>query len=104
MNPKKSGSATKKSAACCEQMYVCPTSGETECLTHGGFDNCCGHPQCPGNVKAQAERAPGEIDWDYLNQKDCTYKRCSLFEHPKEKPHRIVGADGEFLRYESEDA
>lgn len=35
---------------CCVNAYVCPKSGETECLCHGGFDNCCDHPECPGNL------------------------------------------------------
>lgn len=34
---------------CCERSYICPTSGESECTVHGGFDNCCDHPDCPGN-------------------------------------------------------
>ena len=31
-------------------LYVCLSSGETESLNHGGFDVCCGHPRCPGNL------------------------------------------------------
>lgn len=34
----------------CPEAYVCPQSGETECLCHGGFDCCCSHPDCPGNT------------------------------------------------------
>lgn len=37
-----------KVLACCDQMYVCPTSGEEECTVHGGFDRCCDNPDCPG--------------------------------------------------------
>lgn len=33
---------------CCDQAYVCPTSGELECAVHGGFDRCCDDPECPG--------------------------------------------------------
>jgi hypothetical protein len=29
---------------------------EEECLFHGGFDNCCGHPKCPGNINAAHRR------------------------------------------------
>lgn len=35
--------------------YVCPTTGETECIRCGGFDNCCEHPRCPGNRSADVE-------------------------------------------------
>lgn len=31
-------------------LYICPSSGETESLNHGGFDTCCDHPRCPGNT------------------------------------------------------
>lgn len=26
------------------EMWFCPTSGETECGVHGGFDVCCNRP------------------------------------------------------------
>lgn len=29
---------------CCPQAYWCPTSGDTECPAHGGFDVCCARP------------------------------------------------------------
>jgi hypothetical protein len=28
-----------------DQRYFCPTSGDVEHPTHGGFDVCCGHPE-----------------------------------------------------------
>lgn len=31
-------------------LYICPTSGETESRTLGGFDVCCDHPRCPSNL------------------------------------------------------
>lgn len=34
---------------CCSYAYLCPTTGEGECLEHAGFDACCDHPRCPGN-------------------------------------------------------
>lgn len=34
------------------KVYVCPQTGETECPAHGGFNNCCAHPRCPGNRDA----------------------------------------------------
>jgi len=40
---------------CCAQAYTCPASGERECLEHGGFDNCCDHPECPGNLDKEGE-------------------------------------------------
>lgn len=27
-----------------DDLYFCPTSGEVESLTHGGFDTCCDRP------------------------------------------------------------
>ena len=36
---------------CCDKTYVCPESGERECPVHGGFKNCCDHPDCPGNKR-----------------------------------------------------
>lgn len=41
---------------CCDQVYRCPSSGETECFIHGGFDICCGHAKCPGGEKAYYAR------------------------------------------------
>lgn len=29
-----------------DDLYVCPTTGETESRTMGGFDVCCDHPDC----------------------------------------------------------
>lgn len=42
-------------AMTCPEEYVCPGSGETECLCHGGFDNCCDHPDCPGNLDDRSD-------------------------------------------------
>jgi hypothetical protein len=41
---------TEEIDGCCPAAYVCPTSGEVECLRHGGFDCCCADRACPGNV------------------------------------------------------
>lgn len=30
-------------------LFICPTTGEAESRTVGGFDVCCDHPRCPGN-------------------------------------------------------
>lgn len=49
---------------CCDQAYVCPQSNDTECLVHGGFDNCCAHPDCPGNV--QGLKVLAKEFWDSL--------------------------------------
>jgi hypothetical protein len=37
--------------------YRCPSSGELESLTDGGFDVCCDHPRCPGNRDQREQRA-----------------------------------------------
>jgi hypothetical protein len=37
-------------------LYVCPTTGETESRTLGGFDVCCADPTCPG-----AREVPPEV-------------------------------------------
>jgi hypothetical protein len=34
-----------------DDTYVCPTTGETESRTMGGFDVCCDHPECPGSTR-----------------------------------------------------
>ena len=36
---------------CCEKTYWCPTSRQSECRVHGGFDACCDDPSCPGAIK-----------------------------------------------------
>lgn len=33
---------------CCDKCYQCPSTGDVECLEHGGFDVCCSHEKCPG--------------------------------------------------------
>lgn len=42
----------RRQGDCCHRAYTCPSSGDRECLEHGGFDNCCKHPGCPGNLDA----------------------------------------------------
>ena len=37
-------------------LYICPTSGETESRSLGGFDICCDHPRCPGNTTSHHPR------------------------------------------------
>lgn len=44
-------------ATCCERTYLCPTSGETECPLHGGFDVCCNSSNCPGRAIGRVEAA-----------------------------------------------
>lgn len=31
-------------------VYLCPTSNEWECLSHGGFDVCCDNQNCPSHL------------------------------------------------------
>ena len=35
----------------CRPIYFCPVSGENESPCHGGFDNCCAHPDLHGPAK-----------------------------------------------------
>lgn len=39
---------TEEIDGCCPAAYVCPSSGEVECLTHSGFNSCCADRSCPG--------------------------------------------------------
>jgi hypothetical protein len=41
---------TEEIDGCCPAAYVCETTGEVECLTHGGFDCCCADRSCPGYI------------------------------------------------------
>ena len=44
-----------------KSVYWCPTSGEWEHSTRGGFDICCSSPQCPSN-QTRIERARDWLD------------------------------------------
>jgi hypothetical protein len=39
-------------------LYICPTTGETESRTLSGFDVCCDHPRCPGNLYGTTVTSP----------------------------------------------
>lgn len=34
------------------RIYFCPTSGQYECMAHGGFDECCDSPHLHIEVKS----------------------------------------------------
>ena len=62
-------------------LYVCPTTGETESLTLGGFDVCCNHPKCPGNRTTRPAQEDGEMDAFARNVYDGDYIQClNLYE------------------------
>ena len=52
---------TDSAATCCERVYFCPTSGETECPVHGGFDACCDRPDLHRPVASAAQRWPKPV-------------------------------------------
>jgi len=59
---------------CCS-LYICPTSKEWECPTHGGFDVCCDHPDCPGGSSSTdrlTTRTPGGLTEDLASRSSRT--------------------------------
>ncbi len=70
---------------CCESTYICPQSGERECVTHGGFDTCCDDPTCPSKAAVTAT-IPGRTaplctcaersaeDWTGNHEVECPYR------------------------------
>lgn len=43
-------------------QYRCPTSGEVESLTEGGFDICCDDPACPAYGKTRTTSTEAQSD------------------------------------------
>jgi hypothetical protein len=52
--PESDDSAVMDEDCGCPDVYYCPTTYETECPRHGGFDVCCDHPEV---------HIPGRIVW-----------------------------------------
>lgn len=54
-------------------LYFCPTSGEVESATDGGFDTCCAHPELHLPMPdTEATRAVSEALSDGLRRKYVT--------------------------------
>jgi hypothetical protein len=48
-------------ALCCgDALFWCPTAEQVECTIHGGFDDCCEHPEQHVGIPAALERFPRE--------------------------------------------
>lgn len=43
--------------ACCDQVYVCPTTGGLGCPLHGGSTICCDSPICAGAIARRKREA-----------------------------------------------